>query len=379
MDRQSHLGTWYLEGCIDADAMAQRVSLYCSPFRIGRRRDLELALPDPTISSVHAEIILGPDGPWIRDLDSRNGTYVNFTRIRDRQPLQEGDRIHLTGRELVVGRARNAHDEDVTSRTETGRGSPPAAAGVPRALQSLFTRAALSAVFQPIAAPDGGPARQFEAFARGAMTDIATAPAELLAIAERAGAAAELSALMRAVAVTAATCLPGQPRLFLNVHPAELRGPALARLVASLEQIRSRHPQLALVLETYETAVLLPRQLRDFRHRLLELDVALGFDDFGAGQARLLELADVPPEFLKFDISLIRDIHRRTPTHRNVLQTLVRMAHNLGTACIAEGVECAGEWLACREIGFDFGQGYFFGRPAPVQRWLAPPAARRLA
>ena len=105
--------------------------------------------------------------------------------------------------------------------------------------------------------------------------------------------------------------------------------------------------------------------MHELRALLRELGIQLAYDDFGAGYARLQELMDVPPDVLKFDIALIRDIHRRPPHSRQVIQTLVRMAKNLGIKTLAEGIEEPEELAVCREMGFDYAQGYLLGKPEP--------------
>jgi FOG: EAL domain len=104
--------------------------------------------------------------------------------------------------------------------------------------------------------------------------------------------------------------------------------------------------------------------MQTLRDTLQELDMGLAYDDFGAGQARLAELADVPPDYLKFDIGLIRNIHLATPDRQRMLASLVRMVRELGTAALAEGVETADEHRVCQELGFELGQGFYYGKPA---------------
>jgi len=99
---------------------------------------------------------------------------------------------------------------------------------------------------------------------------------------------------------------------------------------------------------------------------LKELNILLSYDDFGSGQARLLELMEAPPDVLKFDISLVRDIHQRSAASQAVLAALVKMSKEIGVRTLAEGVEIQQEAEVCRQMGFDFAQGYFFGKPAPM-------------
>jgi EAL domain-containing protein (putative c-di-GMP-specific phosphodiesterase class I) len=104
--------------------------------------------------------------------------------------------------------------------------------------------------------------------------------------------------------------------------------------------------------------------MRSLQAALQELNIGLAYDDFGAGQARLVELAEVPPDYLKFDICLIRDIHRATADRQRMLKSLVDMVTDLGIAALAEGVETADEHEACQQLGFSLGQGFYYGKPA---------------
>ncbi len=78
------------------------------------------------------------------------------------------------------------------------------------------------------------------------------------------------------------------------------------------------------------------------------------------------ELVEAPPDFLKFDISLIRDIDKATPERQRMLASLVSLVKDLGIRPLAEGIETPGEADTCRSMGFTSAQGYHFGRPAPV-------------
>jgi EAL domain-containing protein (putative c-di-GMP-specific phosphodiesterase class I) len=89
----------------------------------------------------------------------------------------------------------------------------------------------------------------------------------------------------------------------------------------------------------------------------------LVYDDFGAGQARLIELAEVPPDYLKFDRSLIQQIHQAPAARHQLLEGLVKMALELGIRLIAEGLENPAEVDICRTLGFDYGQGFLFAVP----------------
>lgn len=90
--------------------------------------------------------------------------------------------------------------------------------------------------------------------------------------------------------------------------------------------------------------------------------------DFGAGQARLLELGEVPPDLLKFDVRFVRDLDRAPVSKRRLLKSLIDIARDLGVQPLAECIETAGEADVCIDLGFTHAQGYHYGRPVPIDR-----------
>jgi EAL domain-containing protein (putative c-di-GMP-specific phosphodiesterase class I) len=155
-------------------------------------------------------------------------------------------------------------------------------------------------------------------------------------------------------------------KLYLNTHPVELRS---VRLFDSLNLMRAEYPDASIVLEVHEAAVVSAGYLRDLRKVLNDLKIGLAYDDFGAGQARLKELFDVPPDVLKFDSVLINDLPYASAAQRSTIQSLVRLVRDLKVLPLAEGVETAEEAACCFELGFELAQGYLFGRPEPVAYW----------
>jgi EAL domain-containing protein (putative c-di-GMP-specific phosphodiesterase class I) len=136
-----------------------------------------------------------------------------------------------------------------------------------------------------------------------------------------------------------------------------------------LRQLATSQP---ITVEIHEAVVTDVSTMKDLQVELGNLDMRLAFDDFGAGQARLFELAEVRPHYLKFDRQMIHDIHRASHERQQMLANLVRIVVELGVIPLAEGVECAEESNACREMGFVLAQGYHFGMPAPVVAYTLP-------
>ena len=80
-------------------------------------------------------------------------------------------------------------------------------------------------------------------------------------------------------------------------------------MVDSLRDLRVKFPDQPITLEVHEAAATSPQMMKQLRQTLDALDMKLAYDDFGAGQSRLVELATVCPDVVKFDIKFIREIH----------------------------------------------------------------------
>jgi EAL domain-containing protein (putative c-di-GMP-specific phosphodiesterase class I) len=96
--------------------------------------------------------------------------------------------------------------------------------------------------------------------------------------------------------------------------------------------------------------------------------VALG--GFGSGLTSLAQLRRLRVDYLKVDGELVRGIAADRHLESMVFG-LAKAAESLELATVAEHVENAVTADKLRAMGFDYGQGYFFGRPAPLEDVLA--------
>lgn len=110
-----------------------------------------------------------------------------------------------------------------------------------------------------------------------------------------------------------------------------------------------------------EKAVTHIQKLRRLKSFLQTLDIALAFDDFGAGQARLLELTEAAPDILKLDFCLIHNIDTAGTARQRMVEMMVNYSHELNIKLLAEGVQTAAEDEYCRQIGIDLMQGFYYG------------------
>jgi EAL domain-containing protein (putative c-di-GMP-specific phosphodiesterase class I) len=101
---------------------------------------------------------------------------------------------------------------------------------------------------------------------------------------------------------------------------------------------------------------------------LKELNTMLAFDDFGVGKARLLELGEVRPDFLKFDMELTNNIEHASIRRQELVALFATLVNNLGIQTLAEGVETREYHDILVQMGFQLGQGYYYGRPSPISK-----------
>lgn len=132
-------------------------------------------------------------------------------------------------------------------------------------------------------------------------------------------------------------------------------------------------PGEALELEITESAMLYDseRALHMIRE-IHRLGIALSIDDFGTGFSSLGYLRLLPVHAVKLDKSFVTNLHERADD-RSIVNSTVRMAHELGLLVVAEGVES--EWTAqyLAQAGYDYGQGYRYSPAIPAEecrRWI---------
>lgn len=350
---------WQLSGRSGPDAALQTIVISQQPFTVGRHPDNDLSVDNPTVSRRHAELVLTEAGLSVRDLGSTNGTFVNGRRVRDVERIQNGDRLQF-GAAMYTARPCGRAQTMATLSEDMG--------GVVLAyaqFDKLLSEPAVVPHFQPIVRLDDSRGVGYEVLARSRLPGLET-PYDMFRVAAELGLEQELSRLMRQEGLRIGRTLAPGSEFYLNTHPAELECP---KLLDSLTQLRAEFPEAAIVLEIHEGAATSSAMLASLWERCDSLDIRLAYDDFGAGQSRLLELAEVPPHVIKFDMQLIRGIDRFPKERRQMVASLVQIARNLGVVTLAEGVETREEAAACREAGFELAQGFFFGRPSPAKAW----------
>lgn len=228
-------------------------------------------------------------------------------------------------------------------------------------LESRFGNAldTLWVAFQPIVNWPRRCVFGYEALVRCAEPSILH-PGALFDTADRLHRMHDLGRAIRRRVAEAAADAPEGVLLFVNVHAGELDDPELSAMSSPLSQVASR-----VVLEITERSAL--DRVPGVLARVAELrrrGFRIAIDDLGAGYAGLSSFTQLEPEFVKLDMSLVRDVHANEKK-RSVVRAMTRLCRNeLGVQVISEGVEVAEERDTLELDGCELLQGYLFARPA---------------
>ncbi|MCK4728301.1 MAG: EAL domain-containing protein [Desulfobacterales bacterium] len=204
----------------------------------------------------------------------------------------------------------------------------------------------------------------YEALSRGPGQGEFERPDKLFKVAYESDLLIELERLCRKKALTAASSMKPEHMLFLNVEPDSVNDPELRQIAASTLLLDSSLTPDRIVLEITERSAIMA--FSAFRSAL-EYFRALGFriaiDDAGAGYATLQSIIELKPDFIKLDMSLIRDIDSDN-VKQQLVKALKRFGQETGVSMIAEGIETKGELRTLLEMDIDLGQGFVFAYPS---------------
>lgn len=233
-------------------------------------------------------------------------------------------------------------------------------------------------VYQPVADLRGGGIFAWEALARGPAGSAFESPAVLFDFAEESGLIFALERLCRQAAIAGFGRNEGGSKLFINVHPRTLVDPSFHP--GETLRLLERHGMAPhdVVLEITER-----HSTKDFSlfHRTLEhyrdAGYAVAVDDVGTGYSGLWSIAEIRPDFIKLDMSLVRGIDAN-PVKRALLETFLAFSDKVGCKIIAEGVETDSELGSLVSMGVHYGQGFFLGRPAAPRGPMRSEAVERI-
>jgi EAL domain-containing protein (putative c-di-GMP-specific phosphodiesterase class I) len=168
--------------------------------------------------------------------------------------------------------------------------------------------------------------------------------------------------LCRTTAIRSASKVSGCGLLFLNASARAVEDPEWSSGVMDRQlEDSGLKPQDVVVEITERLAIVRLEAFQGALRTFKEHGYRVAVDDMGAGYSTLQALASIEPDFLKFDVSLVRDIDRSS-IKRSLLDTLRALADKIKARVIAEGVERPEERETLLALGIELGQGFLFHR-----------------
>jgi predicted signal transduction protein with EAL and GGDEF domain len=236
-------------------------------------------------------------------------------------------------------------------------------------LRQAATRGELLIHYQPIVSLLDGHLRGFEALVRWQRPDFGlVAPGEFIPLAEETGLIVTIGSwvLRQACSQMCAWHLqfPSEPPLTIavNFSGKQFIQPDLIEQMVQILGESHLDPGSLGVEFTESVAMQDVERTARVLSELKVLGVHTSIDDFGTGYSSLSHLRRLPLDILKLDRSFVSEMDNGNES-REIVRTIVSLAHILGMDVVAEGIETAEQADQLRSFGCKYAQGYFFSKP----------------
>jgi EAL domain-containing protein (putative c-di-GMP-specific phosphodiesterase class I) len=314
----------------------------------------------------------GESGPTMELLSRLNQDFESFVRGFLMGRLNTIDRFSSH-----VGQALILFDPKVRVERVVYRGLREARGQVYRStataeehgaevLKTILARRDVVSVFQPIYDLVERKVAALEALTRGPAGSGLEDAESLFSLAERANLVIPLERLCRRRSLEEAGKAKWQHLVFINLSPAAAQDSEFLEGMLLRDCIELSLDPHRIVIEITERTYaqyqeLFSKVIAELRHEGFRVAV----DDLGSGYSNLSSLAEIKPEFLKFDHHFTKDIDRHR-IKQDLLGAILTFAVNSNTQVIAEGIETEEEFEALRRLGVPLGQGYYLARPGAI-------------
>ncbi|WP_179135841.1 bifunctional diguanylate cyclase/phosphodiesterase [Paenibacillus sp. 32352] len=245
-------------------------------------------------------------------------------------------------------------------------------------IQMILRHKMLHSVYQPIVSLKDGSILGYEALTRGPHNHPFHSPLPLFTYADETGQLYPLDRLAREKAIQGAFFASGPELLFINISAAILYDPQFEPgRTLELLQAQGMSPDRIVFEITERSSIedfsMAKKLLMHYRNQ----GYRIAIDDAGAGYSSLQAIAELHPDFIKMDRSLVQGVESHK-TKEAILETFVSFAQKLNIEIIAEGIEHPDELHHLTRMGIHYGQGYLLGRPSLEKAALAPELVERI-
>jgi EAL domain-containing protein (putative c-di-GMP-specific phosphodiesterase class I)/AmiR/NasT family two-component response regulator len=247
----------------------------------------------------------------------------------------------------LSGRLAVQHDQEESQRQRVDR------------IERVIDERAMTIVYQPIREVRSGALAGVEALARFPVEPFRT-PDVWFDEAKAVGLGPDLELAAVRMALENAQRRPRGTYVSVNVSPEVAISTRFLHMVTAHSRSESLVVELTEhdVVEDYEVLV-------EALDRMRTRGVRIAVDDAGAGYASLRHILIVKPELIKLDVSLVAGIDQ--DRNKFALGTgITSFAREAGAKVVAEGIETASQLECVAQLGVDYGQGNYLGRPGPL-------------
>ncbi len=287
--------------------------------------------------------------------------------LRDQFPQMQQDQIGF-----FVGAARIDYRPQIKLERQVYQGMQTAADAVrdaeqqrkkqlTRELKDIIRRKRVTTLFQPIVRAQEGTVFGYETLTRGAASTSFRNSDMLFGFAREAKLSWELEAISLDAALRRLRTFDLRDRKFLLNLEAEMFEESEFRIHEMVSYFSENRGHFVFELTeraAIEDYAVFRRLLDAFREKGIEVAI----DDAGSGYASLEAIAALAPDYLKVTKGLVTTLADE-PIKQDLIKMLVELAKKIGAQTIAEGIETAEEYQACRELGIDLLQGYYLAHP----------------
>lgn len=244
----------------------------------------------------------------------------------------------------------------------------------------LFHKKNINIIYQPIVDLAKGEVMGYEALSRGPVDSFFHNPVNLFGYAEKTNQLYALERVVRekALAQLAEYLKASNHKIFINISPGVVNDPSFRP-----DEIKSVLNDMGAAPDQVVFEVTERTSIEDFHtfHHSLEYYRRYGFlvavDDAGSGYSSLQAISELQPDFIKIDLSLIRNIDT-TPNKQTLVETFLTFSERTGSRIIAEGIETSGELMCLHKLGIPLAQGFYLARPAFPPPTINQPAVKQL-
>ncbi len=232
--------------------------------------------------------------------------------------------------------------------------------------------------YQPIISLETGHIAGFEALMRWTKGDGSfVSPVEFIPLAEETGLIVELGRWSLELAIKDhikfsehfTKTMPGQVPLFMSVNVSGLQLSEMAE-IDELSAIIKRGDLDPSYLKLEMTETLLvedPAHAATALKKIKEFGVSIAIDDFGTGYSSLSYLHQFPLDTLKIDREFVNNMDK-AENSRRIVSSIAQLALSLDMNIVAEGIEEQAQMDALRDLGCQYGQGYYMAKPMPADK-----------